>query len=184
MQKTIVRLTAYAVLSTLWWGCNSTDPQAAEHYFSNTERDTLLANVITFMYSKAPAANNQTRFEARFRRHYVAQLPNFRFDRYFIAPDSTHYYFVVRPAGKVQKYRRGIGGKFRLGANLQPYDFEEMWCTPRLSEEEVKQRGRFLFREMVKNGNVDKYLSMSHYIEWPDLTLRYDKKINEWVPTK
>lgn len=161
--------------------CKSKESNTIDYYYSDNQRDTLLANVITYMYLKPSGATNENRFEPRFRKYYVAQLPYFSCDRYTIRPDSTHYYFVIRSAGKVEKYRRGIGGKFRLHKDLMPYDFEEMWCTPRLSEEEVKQRGRFLFGEMVKNGNVDKYLTMSHYIEWPDSTLIYDKKAHEWV---
>lgn len=174
----------WAALAAAIWSCGKSDARSVEYYFANHERDTLLTNVITLMYAKAPGSDSVSKFLPRFRQFYLAQLPNFRFDRYFVTPDSTHYYLIIRPAGKLEKYRRGIGGKFRLGKDLRPYDFEEMWCTPRLSEAEVQQRGRFLFGEMIKNGNVDKYLSMSHYIEWPDSTLRYDKKRNEWVPTR
>ena len=62
-----------------------------------------------------------------------------------------------------------------------PTVFEEIVNTPHLDEEVVRERGRFLFRELVKEGNLDKYLTMKHYIEWPDSRLIYDKKVNEWV---
>lgn len=165
------------------FACKPTNPEQVEHYFTETERDTLLTNVITFMYLKPSAATNDTRFEPRFRSYYVSQLPKFRFEKYTISADSTHYYFVIRPAGNMEKYRRGVGGKFKLGKDLMPTDFEEMWCTPRLSEDEVKQRGGYVFKQMVLHGNVDKLLEMRHYIEWPDSTLRYDKQAHEWVMT-
>lgn len=65
-----------------------------------------------------------------------------------------------------------------------PVDFEEVVNTPHLEEALVKERGVFLFKELTKTGNLDKYLGMKHYIEWPDSTLVYDKKINEWVGKK
>ncbi len=136
------------------------------------------------MERTAPGANQLTRFEPRFRPYYVQQLPKYEFEKYTITPDSTHYYFIVRPVGEGKLFKRGVGGKFRLNGSLLPVDFEEMWCTPHFKDDlTVKERGSFLFSEMVKAGNVDKYLTMKHYIEWPDSTLRYDKQRHEWIST-
>lgn len=62
-----------------------------------------------------------------------------------------------------------------------PTDFEEVVNTPHLNNDEVKERGEFLFKMLIKNDNLDKYLGMKHYVEWPDSTLVYDKNINKWV---
>ncbi|AFK02115.1 hypothetical protein Emtol_0964 [Emticicia oligotrophica DSM 17448] len=154
-------------------------------YYSESERDTLLTNIITYVYVKPPYASNATRFEPQFRKYYVQNLPKFSLENYFITPDSTHYFFLIRPVGNTLKYRRGVVGKFRLKqGTLMPVDFEEIINTPHLEEALVKERGAFLFKELVKNGNLDKYLGMKHYIEWPDSMLVYDKKINEWVGVK
>ncbi|MFC0181825.1 hypothetical protein ACFFJX_04365 [Pseudarcicella hirudinis] len=83
------------------------------------------------------------------------------------------------------KYRRGVLGKFKLKqGSLMPEEFEEIVNTPHLEEEVLRERGRYLFQELVKNGNLDKELSMKHYVEWPDSSLVYDRKINEWVSTR
>lgn len=156
-------------------------------YFSESERDTLLTNMITYIYVKAPYANNATRFEPQFRKFYVENLPKFSLENYYISPDNTHYFFLTRPVGNTIKYRRGVIGKFRLknaaaaAGSLMPTGFEEIVNTPHLEENIVKERGNFLFKEIIKTGNLDKYLNMKHYIEWPDSTLVYDKNINEWV---
>lgn len=132
----------------------------------------------------APAANNQTRFDSRFRSHYVKQLPKYTIENFYVAPDLVHYFFVIRPVGEGALFQRGVGGRFKLKAGLEPMDFEEMWCTPHLKDRKViAERGGFLFRQMIKNGNVDPYLKMKDYIEWPDSMLRYDKKKHEWVST-
>lgn len=156
-------------------------------YFSKSERDTLLTNIITYVYVKAPYASNTTRFEPQFRSYYVKSLPKFSIQNYFITPDSTHYFFLTRPVGNSPKYRRGVLGKFKLkktavaSGSLMPTDFEEIINTPHLEEKVAIERGKFLFQELVKTGNLNKYLAMKHYIEWPDERLMYDKKINEWV---
>ncbi|WP_435353423.1 hypothetical protein [Emticicia sp. SJ17W-69] len=152
------------------------------NYFNESERDTLLANMITYIYVKPPYANSTTKFQAQFRKYYVQSIPKFSLENYYITPDSTHYFFLIRPVGNTLKYRRGVVGKFRLKqGSLMPTDFEEVVNTPHLEEALVKERGTFLFKELIKTGNLDKYLGMKHYIEWPDSTLVYDKKINEWV---
>ncbi len=161
--------------------CQQKNNQVSQ-YFNDSERDTLLTNIITFIYIKAPYATNKTRFDAPYRKYYVENLPKFSFQNYYIDKDSTHYFFLIRPVGHSSQYRRGVLGKFRLKKDsLMPENFEEIVNTPHLSEEIVKERGAFLFQELIKNKQLDKYLGMKHYIEWPDSTLVYDKNIHEWV---
>ncbi|WP_028664461.1 hypothetical protein [Runella zeae] len=165
--------------------CKDGDPYDVSTYFSENEKDTLLTNIITYTSQYARGATNATRFDPKFRKEYVSRLPNYRFVNYFVTPDSTHYFFINRPVGSGGLYRRGVGGKFKMGKNLMPVQYEELWCTPHFkSDSLVLERGGFLFKAMIKEGNIDKYLTMKHYVEWPDSTLVYDKKIKEWVATK
>ena len=36
---------------------------------------------------------------------------------------------------------------------------------------------------LVKSGSLNQYLTMKHYVEWPDSTLKYDKQKRAWVST-
>ena len=154
-------------------------------YFSDYERDTLLTNIITYVFVKAPNATIKNRFDTQFRQFYVKSLPKFRIEKYHQTPDGWNYFFIVRPVGNSLKYKRGVLGKFRLKKDsLSPEAFEEVVNTPHLEEKVLIERGDFLFHELIKNGNLDKYLAMKHYIEWPDARLMYDKNINEWVGRK
>jgi hypothetical protein len=77
-----------------------------------------------------------------------------------------------------------VVGKFTLKeGSLMPEKFEEVVNTPHFSEELVVERGSFLFKELVRKGNLTEYLSMKHYVEWPDKYLVYDKKKKTWVST-
>ena len=154
-------------------------------YFSDNERDTLLTNIITYVFVKAPNATTENRFDIQFRQFYINFLPKFRIEKYHQTPDGWNYFFMVRPVGNSPKYKRGVLGKFRLKKDsLLPEAFEEVVNTPHLEEKVLIERGDFLFHELIKNGNLDKYLAMKHYIEWPDARLVYDKNINEWVGRK
>jgi len=170
-----------SLLVAMIFSCQS-KKYSVSTYFSDNERDTLLTNIITYVFAKAPNATAANRFDAQFRQFYVKSLPNFRIEKYHRTPDGWNYFFMIRPVGNSPKYKRGVLGKFRLKKDsLMPDAFEEVVNTPHLEEKVLIERGSFLFQELIKKGNLDNYLAMKHYIEWPDANLVYDKKINEWV---
>ncbi|MFN3487781.1 MAG: hypothetical protein ACK4YV_01535 [Emticicia sp.] len=180
------KVSLISLLAAMIFSCQS-NKYDVSNYFSNNQRDTLLTNIVTYVFTKAPSATNETRFDAQYRQFYVKSLPNFRIEKYHQTPDGWNYFFMIRPVGNSSKYKRGVLGKFRLKKatvatdSLMPEAFEEVANTPHLEEKILIERGNFLFQELIKKGNLDSYLAMKHYIEWPDATLVYDKKLNEWV---
>lgn len=180
------KVVLVSLLAAVLFSCQS-NKYDVSNYFSDSQQDTLLTNIITYVFTKAPNATNETRFDAQYRQFYVKNLPNFRIEKYYQTPDGWNYFFMIRPVGNSPKYKRGVLGKFRLKKatadtnSLMPEVFEEVANTPHLEEKILIERGNFLFQELIKKGNLDNYLAMKHYIEWPDATLVYDKKLNEWV---
>ena len=162
--------------------CHSKDE--AEYYFSAAERDTLLTNVITLVSENAVYANLDTRFQKKFRAEYVSRLPLYHFVKLTKSENGECFFLLSRPVANLKELRRGVVGKFTLkDGSLQPENFEEVVNTPHFTEELVTERGSFLFRELMKKGNLDDYLSMEHYVEWPDKYLKYDKVKKTWVST-
>jgi hypothetical protein len=160
--------------------CHSKDE--AEYYFSDAERDTLLTNVITFVSENATYANLDNRFQQKFRAEYVSRLPLYHFVKLTKMENGECYFLLSRPVANLNSLRRGVVGRFTLNkGSLMPEHFEEVVNTPHFSEELVVERGTFLFQELIKKGNLDEYLSMKHYVEWPDKYLKYDIKKNTWV---
>ena len=115
------------------------------------------------------------------RNEYVKRLPGYQFVHLTKDTNEVYYFLISRPvAGRID-LRRGVVGRFILKkGSLMPDNFEEVVNTPHFSEDLVKERGGFLFRELVKKGKLDEYLSMKHYVEWPDKYLKYDKIIFLW----
>ncbi len=154
-------------------------------HFSEKEVDSLLTNIITLTYQKAPYSTSKTKFNPEFRKFYESQVKNFKIEQITVLADSTYLFFMTRPVGSTNQFKRGVIGKFKLRkGSFMPLDYEEIVNTPHLKEDIVKERGSFLFREYSKNQSLDKYLGMTHYVEWPDSSLVYDKKIHEWVNPK
>ena len=171
-------------LTILFFSCNSKKQQVND-YFTDIQRDSLLTNIIAYLYIPAPQANNQTKFQPQFRDFYAKNLSSFQLQNYYQADDGWNYFLIIRPVSGGALFKRGVLGKFKLKDNsLMPTAFEEVANTPHLAEETVKERGRYLFQELIKNGNLDKQISMKQYIEWPDGHLAYDKKSNQWITIK
>jgi hypothetical protein len=154
-------------------------------YFTANEADSLLSNIVTYISLKAPNATNETKFRPEFKKFYQTKSRDFKIEKIKQLKDSSYVFFMVRPVGNTNEFKRGVIGKFRLSKpSMMPLEFEEIVNTPHLKEFEVLERGGFLYNEYLKTQNLEKYLKMKHYIEWPDSTLVYDKKINEWVSPK
>jgi hypothetical protein len=154
-------------------------------YFSQEQEDNLLTNIVTYIYTPAPQATNETKFQPQFRGFYTKALSSFILQNFYQSNDGWNYFFLIRPVGGSPKFRRGVLGKFKLKENsVMPTEFEEVANTPHLEEEIVKERGKYLFQELIKNGNLDKQIPMKQYIEWPDEHLNYDKKTNQWITIK
>jgi hypothetical protein len=154
-------------------------------YFNQEQEDSLLTNIITYIYINAPKATNETKFQPQFRDFYTKKLLMFNLQNYFQANDGWNYFLIIRPVAGGSLFKRGVLGKFKLKENsLMPTDFEEVANTPHLKEGIVQERSQYLFQELIKNGNLDKQIPMKQYIEWPDEHLAYDKKQHEWITIK
>ena len=160
--------------------CSGKDKYSADDYFSPSERDTLLADMITYIYAMPQYASTETRFGKEFRAYYVENLKQFRFEKYYQAPEGIHYFYLIRPARSAEGSLRGVGGKFRLDANKKITSFEEIFNTPASDLKTLQERGERLFNEMIRKGNVDDYLRNPDYIEWPGKTTYYDTTTHEW----
>ena len=170
----------FAVLYTT--GCKK-NPYSVDGYFETVAtRDSLVADLITYVYLRPQKADQQTRFNSEFRSFYVGQIPRFKLDRYFIDSGGNHYFLLSRPARSTAGGRRAVGGKFSRDED-RIEQFREVFVTAAGDEEPVLEKGRELFGEMVRGGNVDRYMQHRHYIEWPDPVTKYyyDTAVFEWT---
>ncbi|MCW5900225.1 MAG: hypothetical protein KIT10_13240 [Flavobacteriales bacterium] len=151
-----------------------------ERYFPGTAKDSLLVNMVTFIYKRPTTAINRDRTDKEFRPYYVKHAASFQQVYHHVSPDSTHWYYLIRPARSVEGDKRGVGGRFRTNGQLAMVEFEEIFNTRIMPEPELIDRGLVLFEEMVATGNVDAFLQDKTLIEWPDGRLYYDKEKREW----
>jgi hypothetical protein len=150
------------------------------NYFTQDEADTLLLNIVTFIGKKDPNSDHVSRFFPIYRAHFRKQIPSYQFVYYHISPDSTHYYYLRRPARSIDGNMRGAGGKFRLSSDLQITSFSESFVTPIIDTPALFVSGYELFSALIKQGHVDEYIGNQEMMEWPDHRTHYDTITYEW----
>jgi hypothetical protein len=198
-----MRILTYIIISAILFGCNNNEATVNEekkavelndkettrevstyqisNFYNQTEADTLLVDLVSYIYRKPALATWQTKLNPEFRSYFTKNATNFNIVYYHISEDSTHYFYLLRPARDNEgNQKRGVGGMFKINEEKQIKDFEELFNTPIHSENKLKEIGLSLFEEMITNKSIDSYLNNKEYIEWPDGRLFYSKEKKEW----
>jgi hypothetical protein len=157
------------------------DSYKVENFKEETNKN--LTPILPYISKLEHGVNYDNRFDTANAAYFQEQLKQlqFSFERYFIAPDSTHYFLIWKKAPSLYEKKIAIGGRFKKDKNGKIYAFEELFNTPKMKLDELKEKSFPLFDYMVKNGNVDKYVGDYLLIEFPDERCVYDKKGNRWV---
>jgi len=162
------------------------DPTAAltrydvEKYFPGDLKDTLLANLVTFIYKRPAVATQQTRTEPQFRSYYVESLPLFEYAYHGIGPDSAHYFYLIRPARSLEGTLRGVGGRFTTRGGTALVEFEEILNTRIGTREKLLEHGVRFMEEALATGRAEAMTADREVTEWPDDRLKYHKALREW----
>ena len=158
--------------------CSSKDKYSIDDYYDAMAQDSVLTSVVAHVFSAPPYTQMKDRFKPEYRQFYSSQSSKFSIDKFYVAEDGKNYFFLIRPGSRSED-KRGVGGYFKVADHYQLAGFREIFVTPELPEKEVKERGGFLFDEMVKS-NIAKYIRMPSYVQWPNDASEYDTIGYEW----
>ncbi|QOI96922.1 MAG: hypothetical protein HRU69_05175 [Flammeovirgaceae bacterium] len=174
-----VIINSLTVFFIAFFSCS--DKQDPRNYFDDRQRDSLLADIITYIYVRPTGATWETRFNPEFRKFYVTSLPKFKLEKLYRDKSDIYYFFIIRPARSAEGVLRGVGGKFRIDDRGNITSFVEVYNTPVGPITELHKKGTELFNHMVKHGHVDEYLLNDEYLEWPNAWTYYDTIRHEWL---
>jgi hypothetical protein len=159
-------------------GCSTKDKYDINRFYNKKEQDQIITSIITYIFSAPPYAKMEDRFDPKYKSHYSSLTSKFKMVKYFVADDSTHFFYLIRPSS-VSTERRAVGGHFKIDKGFNLINFKEEFVTTVQSEKELTEKFGFLFDEMVK-GNIDKYTLMKTYVQWPNDASYYDTISYEW----
>ncbi len=151
-----------------------------DEYFSGQQKDTLLTNMVTYIYRRPADAKVETRTHPRYRDYYIRSAQEFEYVYHARTEEGVHYYYLIRPARNLERNFRGVGGRFTTNENLELVTFEEIFNTTIMDKQNLREKGLLLFEEMLTTGNVKRYQSDQNLVEWPDHRLKYNKERREW----
>lgn len=157
------------------------NPYSIDKFIAKEKQDSLLVDIITYIYIRPSEATSQNRFDKKFRLYYNQQISQFGWIYYSVDKDATHYFYLIRPARSTKGYKRGVAGKYKLNKNGKITDFEEIFNTPMLPDVDIYERGKEVFEEILKTGGIGRFEGNQAYIEFPNQISVYDKAAHEWI---
>jgi hypothetical protein len=176
--KVIVLLSVLIIQS-----CDSKKDYHPDSHLTIKEKDKVLQAIIRYM-GKAPENTDvKERFEAKHNEYYLDIASRHRFDQYYIDSEGTHFFLISRPAPSLLEKRVAIGGSLKLNDNDELVEYEEIFRTWKMKDEDLKVKGELLFQLMVNKKDLSSYYrvnSTEEYIEFPDEHTYYDKMDRSW----
>jgi hypothetical protein len=158
----------------------------AKTNLGETTYHELLLGLAPYVNKKPKSATMEERFDRRFASYYEQRIMEQQSEiRYYVATDSVHYFFYVnKDLTSLYEHYRGHGGYFVYDDEGAIKTLNILYYTPRWTKEEVNEKGRELFEEMLKTGNVKKFMGNRDYIQTPNNDFYYDVTNNLWQYTE
>jgi hypothetical protein len=121
--------------------------------------------------------------EEFFTYYMGEEKPSLTLDSFTSGKDGKSYYLVYQERFvKITTMYKAAGGMIVRDKEGNVTDEEQIFQTILIGQEEdAVKKGRRLFREMVKTGNVDSLVGKDPDLEYPSGSLRYDKGEHSWM---
>jgi hypothetical protein len=181
-----MKYALYLFVITLFSSCDIGNKYAAQKTLSPTEQDTLLWKVIRYVGHSPKGATHQDKWDARFDAHYRKEITakEYSIPFYYIDKTTGKHYFTIQRIAPSKKR------KFVITAGTLKYDeagkiteYEEVFRTWKMEEEELHRKTLILFEKMIKGEDLSSYYpqnSEEEWIEFPDKLNYYDKETRQW----
>lgn len=151
-------------------------------YFSESERQDVLAKIISYVYIAPPQTDKSKRFLPIHRSFYLKEADKFTVTRFFKNEEGKYFFYLVRPARNVNGYKRGVAGSFTLSENMEIDFFEEVFVTKMISESDVINFGNIIFDDFIStDGSLVLNPVREDFIEFPSTMSQYDSIQKEWT---
>ncbi len=178
--KKIIVLFSFSLLAFI--SCNRSDKYELKAYLSDKEKDSVLVALVPYFAEIPYEVKSETENDAIKKINYERVFFNWSLEKYYKAEDSMYYFMIWEIAPSIQaKEKIAIGGRYQLDKQKKVINFEEIFNTPKMLPEALKEKTSVLFEEMIsKKGDMSKYIGNAEMIEFPDAHVCYDKKVGKW----
>jgi hypothetical protein len=174
------RVLLLLLITAGFFSCSQKEKYDPIRFLSHKEQKEVLAQIISYVDKLPQGSTYQSRFDDKYKDYFKNRIGSYyNLYRYFVDEENRHYFFVIKTEASLHGNKRGIGGSFKL-ENNRIKEFKEVFVTPKIAEQLVKERGEGVFNEMVKQQNINKFIGLKTFVEWPDSTSVYDTVEYRW----
>ena len=163
--------------------CEKKDPYDPSNYLSPEEQTGMLWKTIRYSTQLAPTATHKTKFDTTFNWYYERAVNEYDIRAWYKNETGDQYFLMSRQARSITPMREAIGGKLRLDDQGNLTEYEEIFRTWKMPDEQMKPRALMLFDKMVKGESLEPYYPKNtgdQYIEFPDARFYFDKAARRW----
>ncbi len=161
------------------------DKYAVENYIKKEDLSKNLEPIFPYISKLENGVNSSNRFADSNKVYFLEKNEGhkFSFEHYFITKDSVHYFLIWKVAPSLYEKKIAIGGRYKKDKDGNIVAFEEIFNTPKMKMDELKEKSFMLFDYMVENGNIEKFYGNYDLVEFPDGKCVYDKANSKWILT-
>jgi hypothetical protein len=173
----------YVYLFVLILLCSCSKGYKPNDHLTVQKQDEIMWKIIRYLAKPPDGLTKPERFYKGYDPYYLEQQSRHRLDAYFIDGDQ-HYFLVSRIAPSIVEKRVAAGGRLKLDAKGKLIEYEEIFRTWKMKDEDLKIKAGKLFDLMVKGESLERYQTKfttpDEYIEFPDDINYYDKDARDW----
>ena len=169
-------------VATVFAGCTTQKDYNPDTHLSILEKDKVMTAVIRYL-AKPPEGYEKERFDKKHDAYYLEVAGRHKIVNYYIDSKGVNYFLISRPAPSLVEKRVATGGKVKFDKDWNLIEYEEVFRTWKMKEDELNKKGLLVFDLMVNSQPLEPYqmpTSKEEYIEFPDERTYYDKVSRSW----
>lgn len=163
--------------------CTKKDVYDPSGYMTPEEQTTMLRKMIRYSTQLAPRATHETKMDTAFDWYYERAIKEYDIRGWYKADDGQQYFMMSRQARSLTPMRETIAGKLRLNDKDSLIEYEEIFRTWKMPDDQMRPKAIMLFDKMVKGESLEPYYPKNagdQYIEFPDSRYKFDKASRRW----
>jgi hypothetical protein len=153
---------------------------------TDAQQRHYLLQVAPFVNKKPKEVDFEDRFKKANQLFYqnVIEKTQARFDYFYVTDTAKFFLYTSKDITSLYEHYRAQGGYFKVNENDSLIFLNVLFYTPRFTPEELETKGKILFYEMIKKGDVQKFVGNRDYIHVPNADFEYSTQENRWVYTE
>ena len=179
MRVTLLLCSLLLVLS-----CQKNRDVEPINYLSETEQFDFKYKLVRYFEGLPKKATHQTKFDSIFDDYYKSKAEQCNLLYYFKDDSNGVYFAIAKIAPSITVKKVATIGKVSFDTNNEIVYYEEIARTWKMPEEELAEKSKILFLDIIQGNDISKYYTKNSqpelFIEFPDDVTYFDTKDRSW----